>query len=151
MVCLGNICRSPLAEGILKQKALDASLNWQIESAGTLNFNSGLPPHRFSQKVALINGIDINQKRSREFKSEDYLEFDKIYAMSLDVIADIKKIAGPAYDADKTALLLDELFPGENKEVPDPYSGTEPEFHDVYKMIAEACDRIVQKYAAPAK
>lgn len=151
MVCLGNICRSPLAEGILKQKVLDASLNWQIESAGTINFNSGLPPHHFSQKVALINGININQKRSREFKPGDYLAFDKIYAMSSDVITEIKKIAGPAYNNNKTGLLLDELFPGKNKEVPDPYTGTEPDFHEVYKMIAEACDMIVQKYAAPTK
>ena len=148
MVCIGNICRSPLAEGILRQKAMQAGLYWQIESAGTNNFNMGIPPHRFSRKVAELNGVDLDMKRSREFTGEDFEHFDKIYGMSIDVISEMKLIAGAKYDEAKVKLLLDELFPGQNKEVPDPWFGTEPDFHHVYKLIDAACNKIIQKYAA---
>ena len=148
MVCLGNICRSPLAEGILKQKALFAGLFWHIESAGTNNFNMGIPPHRFSLKVAELNGINLDKKRSREFIEDDFDLFDKIYAMSPDVISEMKFIAGQKFNEAKVNLLMDELFPGKNKEVPDPWYGTEPDFHNVYKLIDAACTKIIEKYTA---
>ncbi|MEO5995564.1 MAG: low molecular weight protein-tyrosine-phosphatase [Chitinophagaceae bacterium] len=147
MVCLGNICRSPLAEGILKQKALHAGLHWDIESAGTNRFNMGVPPHRFSRKVAELNGIDLDKKRSRWFTGEDFDRFDKIYGMSVDVISEMKEIAGAKYDDAKVKLLLDELFPGKNKDIPDPWFGAEPDFHNVFKMMDEACNKIIEKYA----
>jgi protein-tyrosine phosphatase len=144
MVCLGNICRSPLAEGILKHKAKDAGLNWTIESAGTENYHIGKPPHELSQKVAKLNGIDICSQRARQFTKDDVNRYDKIYAMSEDVLDEMRRIAKDKYDASKVDLLLNELHPGKNKSVPDPWYGPEPGYHEVYQLINEACDRIIE-------
>ena len=126
-----------------------AGLHWYIESAGTNNFNIGVPPHHFSKKVAHLNGIDINNKRSRGFRPDDFESFDKIYGMSEDVMSEMKFIAGNKFNEDKVCLLMDELYPGKNREVPDPWYGTEPDFHSVYKLIDAACDKIIEKYATP--
>jgi len=147
MVCLGNICRSPIAEGILQHKAWKAGLKWSVESAGTNGYHTGEAPHPLSQKVARINGVDISKQRSRNFVAEDFYRFDKIYAMSDDVIDDMRRIAKNNFDEKKVDLLLNELFPGQNVDVPDPWYGPEPGFHHVYKMIDEACDAIVRKYS----
>ena len=92
MVCLGNICRSPLAEGILKKKAAEAGLHWIIDSAGTNSCHLGEAPHHLSQKVARQNGVDISKQCSRKFLGEDFECFDKIYAMAADVIEEMKWI-----------------------------------------------------------
>src|SRR5688572_27819887 len=147
MVCLGNICRSPLAEGILQDKAWKAGLNWSIESAGTNGYHTGEPPHKLSQKVAKLNGLDICSQRSRRFTAEDFERFDKIYAMSSDVIDEMKIIARKKFDASKVDLLMNELYPGKDLDVPDPWYGPEPGYHDVYAMIDKACELIVRKYA----
>ena len=149
MVCLGNICRSPLAEGILKHKAKEAGLNWTVESAGTNGYHVGEAPHHLSQKVAKLNGIDICEQRARRFVAADFDRFDKIYALADDVLDDMKRIAGAKFNAGKAELLMNELYPGENLSVPDPWYGTEPGYHDVYKTINEVCDRIIEKYGAP--
>ena len=146
MVCLGNICRSPLAEGILQEKAFKSGLSWSVESAGTNGYHTGEAPHLLSQKVAKINGIDISHQRSRNFIAEDFEIFDKIYALAEDVLDDIKRIAGKRFDAAKADLLLNELYPGENMDVPDPWYGPERGYHEVYKMIEKVCDVIVEKY-----
>lgn len=147
MVCLGNICRSPLAEGILQQKAFDAGLNWSVESAGTNGYHTGEAPHHLSQKVARLNGINICDQRSRKFIAADFDNYDKIYALAGDVMDEIRRIARNKYDASKAELLMNELHPGKDMDVPDPWYGPEPGYHDVYKMIAEACDAIIEKYA----
>jgi protein-tyrosine phosphatase len=147
MVCLGNICRSPLAEGILRHKAQSAGLDWTIESAGTNGYHVGEPPHRLSQKVAKLNGIDICSQRSRKFTSEDFDRFDKLYAMSSDVIDEMKFIAKKKFDASKVDLLMNELYPGRDMDVPDPWYGPEPGYHDVYEMINKACDKIINRYS----
>lgn len=147
MVCLGNICRSPLAEGILQHKAWNAGLKWSIESAGTNGYHTGEPPHKFSQKVAKLNGIDICSQRSRRFTADDFARFDKIYAMSSDVMDEMRAIAKNKYDASKVDLLMNELYPGQDMDVPDPWYGPEPGYHDVYGMIDKACDIIISKYA----
>jgi protein-tyrosine phosphatase len=147
MVCLGNICRSPLAEGILQQKAFEAGLAWSVESAGTNSYHTGEPPHPLSQKVARLNGIDISTQRARRFAAADFDSYDKIYALAGDVLDDMKRIAKNKFDAGKADLLMNEQFPGKNLDVPDPYYGTEPGYHEVYKMISEVCDRIVEKYS----
>src|SRR5215203_7327073 len=118
MVCLGNICRSPLAEGILKHKAKAAGLDWIIESAGTNGYHIGEAPHHLSQKVALLNGIDICDQRARQFVKEDFDRYDKIYAMADDVLDDIKRIAKNKYNAGKVTFFLNELHPEENRSVP---------------------------------
>src|SRR5215467_1462139 len=105
MVCLGNICRSPLAEGILKQKVKKAGLPWTIESAGTNGYHIGEPPHHLSQKVAKLNGIDICDQRARAFTADDFKRYDKIYAMSSDVIDEMKWIARNKFDRSKVDLL----------------------------------------------
>lgn len=151
MVCLGNICRSPLAEGILQQKAFEAGLKWSVESAGTNGFHNGEAPHPLSQKVARMNGLDISHQRSRKFRAEDFDVYDKIYALADDVMDDIKRIAKNKFDSRKADLLLNELYPGKNKDVPDPYYGGERGYHEVYSMIDAVCERIIEKYSASSK
>lgn len=147
MVCLGNICRSRLAEGILQHKALKAGLQWRVESAGTNSYHTGDPPHHLSQKVASLNGIDICKQKARRLRPDDFEKFDKIYAMAGDVVEDMKRIAKDKFNADKVELLLNELYPGENMDVPDPWYGPEPGYHDVFRLIQAACECIVTKYA----
>ena len=149
MVCLGNICRSPLAEGILKHKAAEAGLNWQIDSAGTNGYHVGEPPHRLSQKVARLNGIDICDQRARQFVKEDFDRYDKIYAMADDVVDDMRRIARDKYDPSKVDLFMNELHPGGNHSVPDPWYGPEPGYHEVYEIIDEVCKAIISKYGQP--
>ena len=146
MVCLGNICRSPLAEGILQQKAFEAGLNWSIESAGTNGYHTGEAPHPLSQKVAKLNGIDICHQRSRQFVPSDFDQYDKIYALAGDVYDEIRRIARNKFDPSKVDLLMNELYPGKNMDVPDPWYGPEPGYHDVFAMISEASKEIIQKY-----
>ena len=143
MVCLGNICRSPLAEGILQNKARKAGLNWTIDSAGTNGYHIGEAPHRLSQKVAGKNGIDISNQLSRQFVKEDIARFDKIYAMSGDVMDDIKRISKEKFDSKKIDLLLNEIYPGENRDVPDPWYGAEDGYHKVFDLIDRACEQLI--------
>ncbi len=151
MVCLGNICRSPLAEGILQEKAFTAGLTWSVESAGTNSYHTGEPPHPLSQKVAKLNGVDISKQRARRFTAVDFEVYDKIYALAEDVKDEMRRIAGKKFDALKADLLMNELHPGKNMDVPDPYYGTEAGYHKVYKMIDEVCDAIVEKYTPTPK
>jgi len=147
MVCLGNICRSPLAEGILQHKADMAGLKWKVDSAGTANYHVGEPPHKLSQKVARVNGINISQQCCRQFKKDDMLAFDKIYVMDSENYIDVRRISGELWDEEKTDLLLNELYPGKNMGVPDPWYGNEDGYHKVFKLISDACDMIIEKYS----
>lgn len=147
MVCLGNICRSPLAEGILQEKAFKAGLNWSIESAGTNNYHTGEPPHPLSQKVAKLNGIDISQQRARRFMAEDFEKYDLIYALAADVLDDMRRIAKQRFDEQKAVLLMNELYPGKDMDVPDPWYGPEPGYHEVFELISRVCDAIIEKYS----
>ena len=151
MVCLGNICRSPLAEGILKGKIKKAGLNWEVDSAGTNGYHVGEPPHQFSQKVALMKGTDISSQQCRAFVKEDFDRFDKIYAMAADIMDEIKLIAGQKYEAAKVDLLLNEAYPGENQDIPDPWYGTERGYHKVYNLIEEACEALINNHAIENK
>lgn len=151
MVCLGNICRSPMAEGILQQKAFDAGLNWSVESAGTNGYHTGEAPHHLSQKVAKLNGIDISHQRSRNFVADDFEIYDKIYALAADVLSDIRYIARKKFNPAKVDLLMNELYPGKNLDVPDPWYGPEPGYHQVFKMLDEVCNNIIEKYSSASK
>ena len=147
MVCLGNICRSPLAEGILKHKANKAALHWTVESAGTGNYNIGEAPHHLSQRVAQLHGIDICHQRARLFRKEMMQQYDVIYVMDQQNYRDVKRISGKLWDATKVHLLLNEIYPGEEREIDDPYyDNTEPGFEKTFAEISEACDSIIQKY-----
>ncbi|HMK26322.1 MAG TPA: low molecular weight protein-tyrosine-phosphatase [Chitinophagaceae bacterium] len=151
MVCLGNICRSPLAEGILQDKAFKAGLTWSIESAGTNSYHIGEPPHPLSQKVARLNGIDISKQRARRFSAEDLEVYDKIYALAEDVLEEMKRIAGKKFEHSKVDLLMNELYPGKNMDVPDPWYGPEPGYHEAFKLIDKVCDKIVEKYGVTGR
>jgi protein-tyrosine phosphatase len=146
MVCLGNICRSPLAEGILQDKISKAGLNWEVDSAGTNGYHVGEAPHRLSQKVARMNGIDISRQVTRQFVKEDFERFDKMYAMAADVVDEIKYISKEKFIAGKVDLLLNEKYSGENRDVPDPWYGTEPGYHAVYDLIDKACEQLIKNY-----
>ena len=139
MVCLGNICRSPLAEGILQNKADAAGLDWTVESAGTNGIHVGEAPHHLSQKVATQNGVKICDQRARKF--------DKIYVMAEDVMNDVKRIAGKYFDADKVDYFLNELNAGKNQDVPDPWYGEEEGYVKVYDLINKTCDAIIEREA----
>ncbi len=148
MVCLGNICRSPLAEGIMQYKADKAGLQWTVDSAGTGGWHIGEAPHKLSQKIARLNGIDICGQKARQFEPADMQHFDHVFFMDRDNYEDARRMAGNSWDAKKASLLLDEIFPGKNRSVPDPYFGGEEDYHEVFKMIAEACDAFIGKQLA---
>lgn len=148
MVCLGNICRSPLAEGVLQEKAKKAGLNWVIDSAGTNGFHDGEHPHHLSQKVARANGIDISRQISRRFTKNDIDNYDKIYIMAADVAVEMKTILSGKPTADKVVYFLDCLYPGQNRDVPDPWYGDEDGYHEVYTLIEKNCDAIIEKHMA---
>lgn len=145
MVCLGNICRSPLAEGILIQKIKAAGLNWEVDSAGTNGFHVNEPPHALSQKVAKKRGIDISHQIGRKFVTADFERFDKIYSMAGDVIDEMKHISGNKFDNAKVDLLLNILYPRENRDVPDPWYGAEAGYEKVFDLIDKACERLIKK------
>jgi len=130
---------------------MKADLDWSIESAGTNGYHCGEPPHYLSQKVASQNGININNQRSRIFQKEDMDQYDRIYAMSGDVLEEMKRISGKNFDSRKVGLLLNELYPGENRDVPDPWYGPEPGYHEVYLLIESACDAIIENYMVSKK
>lgn len=146
MVCLGNICRSPIAEGVLKHKARLHGLDWVIESAGTESYHIGEAPHRFSQRICNKNGIDISAQRARQFTAADFALYDKIYAMAEDVYNEIAGIGGRRADMTKVDYFLNELETGCNASVPDPWYGTEGGYTAVYEMIDKTCDAIIEKY-----
>ncbi|MDT8414710.1 MAG: low molecular weight protein-tyrosine-phosphatase [Flavobacteriaceae bacterium] len=143
MVCLGNICRSPLAEGILRSK-LPKKL-FEVDSAGTAHYHIGDPPDIRSIKVASQQGIDISNLRGRQFKPVDFQKFDYIFAMDMANRADMLRLADKKEHASKVSLLLEALFPDENMEVPDPYYGTERDFEQVFELLDKATDALVLK------
>jgi protein-tyrosine phosphatase len=151
MVCLGNICRSPLAEGILQQKALAAGLDWIVDSAGTGGYHIGEQPHVLSQKVSKLNGVDISYQQCRQFRKEDILAFDRIFVMDTDNYQEVKRISKETWKEEKVDYILNALYPGENREVPDPWYGTEKDYHFVYDMLNKACDKIIANYFTQIK
>jgi len=142
MVCLGNICRSPLAEGILKSKV---DLSILIDSAGTSGYHEGALPDRRSIAIAQEMGIDITDQRSRKFIVRDFDTFDLIYAMDTSNYDNIIELARNADDVSKVKMILNEAYPDQNLSVPDPYYGGEEGFSNVYKMLDEACEVIASK------
>jgi protein-tyrosine phosphatase len=143
MVCLGNICRSPLAEGILKSKLFRA--NVVIDSAGTGAYHINEKPDQRSITIAKKKGIDITSQRARKFLVKDFDEFDIIYVMDNSNYRDVIKMARNEDDIKKVKMILNEVFPNENLDVPDPYVGGNFGFKNVYKMLDEACDIIAKK------
>lgn len=145
MVCLGNICRSPLAEGILQHKANQKGLNWKIDSAGTSGWHAGELPDKRSIAIAKKYGIDITYQRSRQFSPYDIEQFDIIYAMDASNYRDIKSMAHTEEEKQKIKMILNEIEPNQNRSVPDPYYDDNG-FEEVFQMLNKACDVIIKKY-----
>jgi protein-tyrosine phosphatase len=143
MVCLGNICRSPLAEGILREKIKD--MDAEVDSAGTSAYHVDEAPDPRSIKIARKHGINISDLRGRQFSIADFDRFDRIYVMDESNYQNVLDLARNEADKNKVDFLLNEVEPGINNEVPDPYYGGDRGFDDVYKMLDAATDQIVKK------
>lgn len=143
MVCLGNICRSPLAEGIMTSM-LDTSA-YDVQSAGTGHWHIGNSPDERSIKVARENGIDISAQRGKQFSTYDFEIYDYIFVMDRTNYNDVIKLANTEAEKKKVALILEEIYPGKQMDVPDPYYGGEQGFQKVYDMLHKACEKIVRR------
>lgn len=141
MVCLGNICRSPLAEGILKSKL---SSDFLVDSAGTANYHTGNPPDKRSIAVAKKYSLDISNLRGRQFEVSDFDVFDFIYVMDDSNYNNVIHLARNEVDIKKVKFILNEVYPNQNYNVPDPYYGGNDGFENVYKMLDEACEIIAK-------
>ena len=144
MVCLGNICRSPLAEGILKHKIREKGFDWYVDSAGTGGWHAGELPDRRSIKIAQKYGIDITDQRARQFKTADLDNFDVILAMDNANLKDLKYYAKHPEQKEKIQLIMNFARPQSDEEVPDPYYDNR--FQVVYDLLDEACDAVIEKY-----
>ena len=142
MVCLGNICRSPLAEGILASKL--SPEHFTVDSAGTGDYHIGKNPDHRSIAIAKANGIDISQQNARQFTAQDFANYDYIFAMDGTNFQDILALAPDQQSKEKVKLILNELFENENVDVPDPYFGLENGFPIVYEMLDEVCTTIAE-------
>jgi protein-tyrosine phosphatase len=142
MVCLGNICRSPLAEGIMRSKL---SNDFIVDSAGTGGWHAGELPDKRSIATAKNKGLDITHQRARQFKISDFESFEYIYVMDNSNYKDVMALAPNDEAKLKVKLILNELFPNENVDVPDPYYGGQDGFENVFDMLNEACDVIAGK------
>lgn len=128
----------------MRHKAKEQGLDWIVESAGTESYHVGEAPHRFSQKICLEHGLDISHQRAAKFTVDSFAVYDKIYALATDVYEEIKYIGGKDADMSKVELFLNELHPGKNESVPDPYYGGEDGFKPVYELISKGCDAIIR-------
>ena len=142
MVCLGNICRSPLAEGILKSK----TKNLEVDSAGTAGYHIGKQPDIRSIDIAKKHDIDLTSQRARQFSTRDFDDFNKIYVMDNDNYSKIISLARNQEDMDKVDLILNEIYPKEYKSVPDPYYGGDKGFQNIYNLLETSCEVIAKKY-----
>ena len=145
MVCLGNICRSPLAEGIMKKKVEEKNLSWSVDSAGTGSWHIGDLPDSRSISTAHNYGIDITDQRARQFKPADLDSFDLVLAMDSSNYRDIVRHAVSEEQIKKVHLIMNFLKPGYNENVPDPY-WDDNGFDNVYKMLDAACEKVVEEY-----
>lgn len=139
MVCLGNICRSPLAEGIMKTKLPES---YTVDSAGTISMHEGEHPDKRAIKTAANHNIDISRQRSRPITRTDFEIFDKIYCMDVDVLADVVSKAKNEEERQKVSLFLEASGDHGNTEVPDPYWGDMSDFEKVFQLLDKGCDAI---------
>ena len=142
MVCLGNICRSPLAEGILQSKLSD---DFTVDSAGTINMHEGKSPDHRAVSIADKYNIDISEQQSRPFSASDFEKYDKIYCMDQNNLKDVLSLAKTEEDRNKVALFL------ENAEVPDPYWGDMKDFDEVFQLLESASERVAKDLKSQVK
>lgn len=151
MVCLGNICRSPLADGVLRHKVNKMNLDIIVDSAGTANYHVGAPPDKRMVATAKKRGVDISLLKARQFEYNDFHEFDQIFVMDKSNYRNVIQLSKTVQESDKVKLLLE--FSGNPylKEVPDPYYGTQSDFDEVYELVDHATDVIIESYLADEK
>jgi protein-tyrosine phosphatase len=142
MVCLGNICRSPLAEGILKSKL--PKDRFMVDSAGTANYHIGCGPDKRSVAIARKYGLNISSCSGRQFSVADFDTFDYIYVMDASNYSNVIALSRGKHDTKKVKLIMNELYPNQNHDVPDPYYGGDEGFDNVYIMLDEACTKIAK-------
>jgi protein-tyrosine phosphatase len=145
MVCLGNICRSPLADGLLRKKVADAGLDIEVDSAGTAGYHVGAPPDLRMQATAKSKGCPIGNLRARQFVVADFDRFDRIYVMDKSNQRNVLSLARSKKDEAKVELILNLTHPNQDLEVPDPYYGGDQGFLDVYTMLDEATDVLLSE------
>jgi len=144
MVCLGNICRSPLAEGILRDKAVKYNLDIIVDSAGTSNYHIGQAPDSRTISNAKQHGINISNLKGRQFQISDFDKFDVIFVMDSSNYSNIIDLARNEIDRTKVELILNRVYPNSNMAVPDPYLGAEQAFENVFILLENACDVIAR-------
>lgn len=145
MVCLGNICRSPMADGLLRKKVAELGLDIFVDSAGTANYHVGEAPDRRMRETGATLGVKIDDLRARQFVQSDFDQFDLIYAMDKSNFNNILSLARNEKDKQKVRLILNEITPHSDAEVPDPYYGGDQGFVDVFNMLDLATDKIIEK------
>ncbi len=145
MVCLGNICRSPLADGLLLRKIKERNLNAVVDSAGTANYHIGKAPDHRMIKTAARYGTPIEFLRARQFNVKDFQNFDHILVMDQSNFKNVLALAKNAEERNKIKFLLDFMAPDQQLEVPDPYYGTQQDFDAVYELLDRATDALIQK------
>ena len=148
MVCLGNICRSPLAEGILRHKIKQLGLDWEIGSAGTGAYHVGEQPDSRSIAVARKNGIDITDQRSRQITKADFKYYDHIFVMDASNYQNVMRLATSDDDRAKVEMIRNLVKPNYNQQVPDPYY-KRAGFDEVFDLLDEACDCMIRKWNDP--
>ncbi len=142
MICLGNICRSPMAEGIMRSKIEKNNLTAKVDSCGTANYHVGDYPDYRAQSTMKKHGIDISAHLGRQFQMDDFDTFDLIYTMDQNNFNHIFSLARNDAEQKKVKMIMNEVFPGENRDVPDPYYGTNEGFEETYKLLDLACEKI---------
>ena len=146
MVCLGNICRSPMAKAILLKKLDEKNITWvEVDSAGTSDYHTGGKADYRTMESGKKHGIDLSNHRARQFSRRDFDMFDLIYAMDSENYSDILYQAGNEDEKQKVKLILNEIEPEANLSVPDPWFGGEKDFEKVFNMLDKACDIIIEK------
>jgi len=146
MVCLGNICRSPLAEGILRHKAKLKNYSITVDSCGTAAYHVGENPDSRSVAIAQKYGIDISNLKARKFSENDFKTFDYIFTMDSENTKNVLDLSNNQIDKNKVIQILNLLNPGSNQKVPDPYYGNMQHFEEVYQLLNKACDKIILLY-----
>ena len=145
LVCLGNICRSPLAEGIMGNMIKERKMNIFIDSAGTSSWHAGEHPDKRAIETAAFHGVDISKLKARPFSDKDFSHFDKILVMDEMNFHDVIAQARSVEDRKKVRLFLEEAGGYYFNTVPDPYYGGPAGFEKVYLLLEEACKRILDK------